>query len=104
MSSRNCETGTISKKKKRSRLSASWSQSSRGSFISKVNFAKVKLFCDLNLIFFLVTKRECQMKTDHQGLVDEIEKLNGQVGKGKQALDTKQAEENELRSELVVRH
>ena len=44
------------------------------------------------------------MKTDHQGLVDEIEKLNGQVGKGKQALDTKQAEENELRSELVVRH
>ena len=61
------------------------------------------MLCDLNLIF-LVTKRECQMKTDHQGLVDEIEKLNGQVGKGKQALDTKQAEENELRSELVVRH
>ena len=51
-----------------------------------------------------MTKRECQMKTDHQGLVDEIEKLNGQVGKGKQALDTKQSEENELRSELVVRY
>ena len=62
------------------------------------------LYCDVNLVFILVTKRECQMKTDHQGLVDEIEKLNGQVGKGKQALDTKQAEENELRSELVVRH
>ena len=44
------------------------------------------------------------MKSDHQGLADEIEKLNGQVGKGKQALDTKQSEENELRSELVVRH
>ena len=44
------------------------------------------------------------MKSDHQGLVDEIEKLNGRVGKGKQALDTKQSEENELRSELVVRH
>ena len=62
------------------------------------------LYSDVNLVFILVTKRECQMKADHQGLVDEIEKLNGQVGKGKQALDTKQAEENELRSELVVRH
>ena len=44
------------------------------------------------------------MMTDHQALVNEIEKLNGQVGKGKQALDTKQSEENELRSELVVRY
>ena len=71
---------------------------------SELREGKNVKFCDVSLIFFLVTKRECQMKTDHQGLVDEIEKLNGQVGKGKQALDTKQAEENELRSELVVRH
>ena len=71
---------------------------------SELREGKSVIFCDVNLIFILVTKRECQMKTDHQGLVDEIEKLNGQVGKGKQALDTKQAEENELRSELVVRH
>ena len=60
-------------------------------------------FCNVNIVLLLVTKRECQMKTDHQSLVDEIEKLNGQVGKGKQAIDTKQSEENELRSELVVR-
>ena len=70
---------------------------------SELREGKRVKFCYVNLIFFSVTKRECQMKTDHQGLVDEIEKLNGQVGKGKQALDTKQAEENELRSELVVR-
>ena len=71
---------------------------------SELREGKSVILCDVSLIFFLVTKRECQMKTEHQGLVDEVEKLNGQVGKGKQALDTKQAKENELRSELVVRH
>ena len=42
------------------------------------------------------------MKSDHEKLVEENQKLTAQVDKGKQAVDTKQAEENELRAELDV--
>ena len=42
------------------------------------------------------------MKSDHEKLVDENRKLTEQVDKGKQAVDTKQTEENELRAELEV--
>ena len=40
------------------------------------------------------------MKSDHEKLVEENQKLVEQVEKGNQAVDTKQTEENELRAEL----
>ena len=42
------------------------------------------------------------MKSDHEKLVEENQKLVEQVEKGNQAVDTKQTEENELRAELDV--
>merc|ERR1712106_121330 len=47
-----------------------------------------------------VTSRECQMKTDHDRLHAENDRLSEQVDKSKHALGTKQSEEAELRSEL----